>query len=101
MIVEGGVLEAEQIGISAIRLKELVLRAAFEHAAVFQVEDQIGPGRVLQVVSNRKSRTPLGQTFQRFEHGPLIFFIESRGRFIENQDWSMPDGSSGNGNSLA
>src|SRR3989441_7101433 len=93
--------EAVQIGVRPLPSQQLGMRAAFPHAAGFEVEDQVRSSGKLQVMGDKERGPPRRQPLQRFDDGPFAFAVQAGGGLVEDQKRCMPNRRAGNRDPLA
>src|SRR5205809_3771003 len=74
--------------VASIGAQQLCVRAAFDDAPAFQVEDLIGACREIQSVRDEEGRPALSETFQSLDDGLLVLPVQSGGRLIQDQNGS-------------
>src|SRR5262249_50016976 len=99
--VERAGLQPVQPGVQPVPRQELLVLALFDDAPVLQVEDEVRARAELQVVTDEERGAARAQVLQTLNDGPVVLFVETRRGFVEDEDWSVADGRSGNGDTLA
>src|SRR5947199_5967041 len=72
--------------VASVGAEQLCVRAAFDDAPAFQVEDLIGTCREIQSVGDEEGRPALSETFQSLDDGLLVFPVQTGGRLIQDQN---------------
>ena len=74
--------------------------AALDQPTFLQIDNMIGASRQAQVVRDEKSRAPVRQSAQGIHDSGFVFLVESRGRFVQDQDRSLSQSRAGDGKAL-
>src|SRR6266851_5026504 len=85
---EGGMRGPVMIGIGKVLAP---VAGCDTTGAGLEVQNQVAVRGLWQMVGDKKSRAPLGQPLERFDHCPRVFVVETGGRFVEDQNWRRPD----------
>src|SRR5262249_40263858 len=94
------VLFVIELPITAARCEELAMRAAFNDFAVFQHQNLIRAADRRQTVRDDEGGPAPAQRLEAVLNQRLAFAIETRGRFVQNQDAGIRQDGSSDGDSL-
>src|SRR3989442_1588732 len=79
--------------VASLCRKQSSMGALLDYPAILHVQNEIGSGRVMGVMSDKKYRPRAIEALQRCKHFPLVFLVQTGHGLIQNQDWSLPDRS--------
>src|SRR6266702_6916061 len=96
-----GALQAVDGGVAAIELQQLGRRAALLHAPVFEVEDQIRPGREPRLVRDQEGRATGGHALQGVDDRPFVLLVQAGGGLVQDEDRGLADRRPGDRDALA
>src|SRR5258707_8156602 len=93
--------DAMERGITAIGSDQFGICATLDDAAIFEVENEIGPGRVVRIVSYEEYAAGAVKALEGCQHLALVLLVEAGHGLVKNEDGRLADGRAGDGDALA
>src|SRR5258705_1138415 len=88
-------------GVTSVRRHQLGMCAALDDAAMFKVENQISPRRVVRIMGDEKYGARAIKALKRREHFAFVLLVEACHGLVKNQDRRLANRRACDGDALS